>query len=235
MHLSWLHDVVHQQNRHGKICESRKVTLMSWQDEKPNVQREFVAREPQICHINMSKHKTTDGKERTLWKCSKHKWKDPLKIVKLMFNPPNNRKNGVSKGFKTTISYHLHPSSSHTARPPTAIAVATTRSFLGHRWTLKGHHGINLCEKMSWGNTWPGRKRKTRRDRRPVSLPLTAGWVSSHFPSAFIFGFVEHFGWMQHPTHVCARAHTHTQEGRMPLLCRATYRTFYRALFNFIS
>lgn len=60
---------------------------------------------------------------------------------------------------------------------------------------------------------------------------LTAGCVSSHFPSAFIFTFVEHFGWMQHSLHEGA------QQDRMHLLRghRATFRILYRNLFNFTS
>lgn len=44
-------------------------------------------------------------------------------------------------------------------------------------------------------------------------LPLTAGCVSSHFPSAFIFSFVEHFGWMQHSLHECTQDRMHLLSG----------------------
>lgn len=94
-------------------------------------------------------------------------------------------------------------------------------NLLDPKYTLKGRRGLDMDEKkMSWG-------------KYMAFLPLTAGCVSNHFPSAFIFTFVEHFDWMQHSLHDC------TQEDRMLLLGAHTEshiycRILHKNLFNFI-
>lgn len=216
--LPLLHLVVHfilkdfNCHCHQKIRERIKVTLMSWESEKANGRREFVARVPQISHINVSKH-NADKRGRTGNAQSTTKWKETRCLQQ------NKATNALKPLSATTYIIQLLGNLLYAAilSSPSDSDEDTHAAFLGLKWTLI----LDLTCTKKGARKIDGLEGKGQQKARQSE---TGGRSVCHWQLAVfqVISQVLSFSVSLSNSAECntPRAHTPPHTHRMPLLCR---------------